>query len=329
MCSVKTRRIVVVPTNCEREWFAESLNRFGSVDFVVDEAKLSLKEEAREDIASAVASADLVVYRRMRAKRLYPTDAPSLCVEWTPLRHSCTWGHYFADPKGFFHEGELAVAFRRLTTAERDGYFSAGERIRDFYLNTVHGETVSVIEEFLARRRHHHLLAVIVLQVPEDDTVVFGSRFSGDPHQVVIAAAKTIIGDRADIVVKPHPAHPALTTAGIQASEGTIVVDHYCPILALLKMADIVVTINSSCAVESLILGTPVVALGSCPAAELGMVWEPESFLSSGSLIRHTAEWQRNGLSFIGFIAEAYGSWFPSTRRLIEGVERLIRSRSL
>lgn len=324
MSRAPRRSIVVLPTNGESEWFRETLSPLGEVSFVIDEKDLSLHAPPSQEVRARVESADLVVYRRMRAQRLYPTRAPYLCVELTPLRHPCTWGHYFVDPQGFFHEGEAVSRFRALESGAQASYSAAGRRIQALYHNAVHAETVELLRSVLQRRRRRPLLAAVILQVPEDDTILFGSDYGDDPHRALIAYAKEMLQDCADLVIKPHPVHPRLTRGGTESAAGAIVVDEYCPVWALMHFADVVVTINSSCALEALILGTPAVVLGRCLPADLGLAWTPVNFRPGPLPPGHTEAWRQLGEAFTGFLAEDYGFWYPSPHRLFAAASALL-----
>jgi len=320
--SVK-QRIVVCPANSEKNWFKEHLSEFAQVRFCLEEAALSVDSDdsAHGDVQAQLADCDLVVYRRMRAQKMFPTQNPYLCFEWSPLRHPLSAWHYYIDSHGFSCESQAVPLFRNLSGGQRAQCHSTGSELTRLYESAVHGRTMSIIDEYVLKKSAYAVL--VILQVPSDDVLQYfsGLKSGADPHAALISHAENRFQGKADIFVKPHPAFPRVSDAGKRALRTATVIDPYCPILPLLKLVDLVVTINSSCALEALILGTPVITLGDSTTSMLEFSYSAHDAMAAGTdKIPLPPSWQRDGQAFLGFLSESYGDWFPSPRLLHQAV---------
>lgn len=262
----------------------------------------------------------------MRAKEWYPTDNPFICFEWTPLRHPLTAWHYYVD-SGFFNKGTAVDQFRRLSLSARRDCEKSGRALSSLYAGAIDKNTFGLMNEYVLKRARFPVL--IILQVPDDDVLHFCSAYgkgsNRDPHEAVISFAESCFGDEANLFIKAHPACPKISTAGLAAIRKAKIIDPFAPILPLLKLSKVVVTINSSCATEALILGTPVITMGKTVAGDLGFTYSTKNLPDSFPL-RMTSSWDKDGLPFLGFMSTIYGCWYPSPKLLFSKLESVMET---
>lgn len=317
-------KITIIPKNSDAEWFKYHLARYGEVNFCGDEANFQSPQLSASSLKQ-LHDSDLVIYRRMRAKEWYPTDNPFLCFEWTPFRHPLTAWNYYIDGE-FFDRGTAVEQFNNLNYSSRLDCEKAGRRLCKLYTSAIEKNTLGLMNEYVLERSRYPVL--IVLQVPDDDVLHFCSDYGGnsnnDPHEAIIGFAESYFGDQADLFIKAHPASPNISTAGLAAIRKARIIDPFTPILPLLKLSKIVITINSSCATEALILGTPVITFGKSVVGDLKFTYSkinPPNSLSP----RMTPAWEQDGLSFLGFMSTIYGCWYPSPELLFSKLENVIQ----